>query len=229
MSSSSSSSSSGEEEEAEEAEEAEKEKKEEKDTPTFLSQKMPKSKAGKDPNKLNYQKKHKIKSGHSAFMWYSKERRGLIKEAEPSLHFGEIAKKIGLEWGSLNDKKKVKFEKLAYEDKARYEEEMKGYMPPEGGVAAKKKKRKKKKKKRKKDPNAPKRSKSAYMFFGQERRPQLVEANPKWTFGEFSRKMGEEWRGMSDKKKGKYNNEAAADKARYEEEMKGYTPPEGGK
>ena len=170
---------------------------------------MPKSKAGKDPNKP--------KRGLTAFMWYSKERRGPIKEAEPKLAFGEIAKKIGLEWGSLNDKKKVKFEKLAVKDKARYEEEMKGYTPPEGGVAAKKKKRKK-------DPNAPKRSKSAFMFFAKERRPQLVEANPKWTFGEFGRKMGEEWRGMSDKKKGKYNNEAAADKVRYAKEMEDYTP-----
>ena len=65
----------------------------------------------------------------------------------------------------------------------------------------------------------PKRSKSAFMFFAKERRPQLVAENPEWKFGEFGRKMGEEWRGMSDKKKGKYNNKAAADKVRYAKEM----------
>lgn len=170
---------------------------------------MPKSKAGKDPNKP--------KRGLTAFMWYSKERRGPIKTAEPTLAFGDIAKKIGVEWAAMKDGQKKKFEKLASKDKARYEEEMKDYTPPEGGVPAKKKKRKK-------DPNAPKRSKSAFMFFAKERRPELVKSNPKWSFGEFGRKMGEEWRSMSDKKKAKYNNQAAADKVRYAKEMDGYTP-----
>ena len=77
---------------------------------------------------------------------------------------------------------------------------MKDYTPPKVGVPVKK----------------PKRCMSAFIFFVKERRLELVKANPKWSFGELGRKMGEEWRGMADKKKGKYNKQAAADRVRYQ-------------
>lgn len=47
----------------------------------------------------------------------------------------------------MSSKEKVKFDELAKTDKARYDREMKTYVPPKGA----------KKVKKKKDPNAPKR------------------------------------------------------------------------
>lgn len=47
----------------------------------------------------------------------------------------------------MTAKEKVKFEDMAKNDKIRYDQEMKSYVPPKGAKAAKKKK----------DPNAPKR------------------------------------------------------------------------
>lgn len=46
----------------------------------------------------------------------------------------------------MSQKEKVKFEELAKNDKARYDQEMKLYVPPKGSKG-----------KKKKDPNAPKR------------------------------------------------------------------------
>jgi len=150
-------------------------------------------------------------------MFYSKERRDPLKAAEPDLAFGDIAKRMGQEWGELNDKKKIKYQKLADADKERYEKEMKGYEPPAGAQA-------KRKQKRKKDANAPKRSKSSFMFFAEERRPQMVKEHPEWSFGEYGKNMGVEWREMNAKTKAKYAKQADLDKDRYKKEMDNYTP-----
>jgi hypothetical protein len=162
--------------------------------------------AGKNSNKP--------KRGLSAFMFYIRERHKPIKDAEPNISFGEIGKKIGLEWGSLTYGEKARFQKLAVADKARYEKEMENYTPSPGRVT--------KKRRKKKDPNAPKRSKSAFMLFAIERRPQLVEENPEWSFTDYGIKMGEEWRGMADLNKAKYENASKEDKIRYDKEMVSY-------
>lgn len=47
----------------------------------------------------------------------------------------------------MSSKEKVKFEDMAKNDKIRYDQEMKSYVPPKGAKGGKKKK----------DPNAPKR------------------------------------------------------------------------
>ena len=47
----------------------------------------------------------------------------------------------------MSPKEKVKFEDMAKNDKMRYDQEMKSYIPPKGS----------KQQKKKKDPNAPKR------------------------------------------------------------------------
>jgi hypothetical protein len=71
----------------------------------------------------------------------------------------------------------------------------------------------------KKDPNAPKRPRSGFMFYGMARRAALKEENPELSFGEIGRALGEEWTGMSDAKKAPYVKKATADKARYAKEM----------
>jgi hypothetical protein len=53
-----------------------------------------------------------------------------------------------------------------------------------------------------------------------ERRAAFKQENPKAGLGESSKMMADEFKNMPDKKKEKYIKMAAADKERYEKEMK---------
>lgn len=162
---------------------------------------------------------NKPKRNLTAYMFYSQNRRGSIKSSEPNISFGDITKKIAAEWKKLNDSNKSKFQKMADKDKQRYLKEMESYVPPvdmEGG---------KKKKKKKKDPNAPKKGLSAFMFFSQERRPDVKAKNPNIAFGEVAKKIGAEWKQLKDSKKAKFIKLANKDKERYVKEMANYKPP----
>ena len=76
-----------------------------------------------------------------------------------------------------------------------------------------------------KDENAPKKNKSAYLFFSSKMRPQIKSESPEMKVTEISKVIGGKWRELSDKKKAKYKTEADADKLRYQEEMKEYVRP----
>ncbi|CCK71495.1 high-mobility group nucleosome-binding protein KNAG_0H00800 [Huiozyma naganishii CBS 8797] len=75
---------------------------------------------------------------------------------------------------------------------------------------------------KKKDPNAPKRSMSAYMFFANENRDIVKSENPNATFGQLGKLLGEKWKNMSTEDKEPYDAKAAADKKRYESEKELY-------
>ncbi|ODQ49905.1 hypothetical protein SAICODRAFT_85939, partial [Saitoella complicata NRRL Y-17804] len=69
----------------------------------------------------------------------------------------------------------------------------------------------------KKDPNAPKRSLSAYMFFAADNRDVVRTENPDVTFGQVGKILGERWNSLSAEDKKPYEAKAAADKKRYEQ------------
>ncbi|KAL3493649.1 high mobility group box domain-containing protein [Aspergillus germanicus] len=79
---------------------------------------------------------------------------------------------------------------------------------------------------KKKDPNAPKRGLSAYMFFANDNRDKVREDNPGITFGQVGKMLGEKWKALSDKERKPYDDKAAADKKRYEEEKAQYNAAE---
>ena len=88
--------------------------------------------ADMDDGKKNKKKKKDPKApkrGLSSFMFYSKERRAVLKLKQPDIAFGEVAKKIGAEWKKLNDSSKSEYQKLAAKDKQRYLKEMANYKP----------------------------------------------------------------------------------------------------
>ncbi|GBF59979.1 non-histone chromosomal protein, partial [Trichophyton mentagrophytes] len=76
--------------------------------------------------------------------------------------------------------------------------------------------------KKKKDPNAPKRGLSAYMIFANEQRAAVREENPNITFGQVGKVLGERWKALSDKQRVPYEEKAATDKQRYEDEKAAY-------
>jgi hypothetical protein len=74
-----------------------------------------------------------------------------------------------------------------------------------------------------KDPNAPKKGMSAFMMFSNEQRSKIKADNPEASFGEIGRKVGEAWKGLTDKQKQTYVKKAEQDKQRYESELQTYT------
>lgn len=75
---------------------------------------------------------------------------------------------------------------------------------------------------KKKDPNAPKRSLSAYMFFANENRDIVKAENPDITFGQVGKVLGEKWKALTEEDKLPYEAKAKADKKRYESEKELY-------
>jgi high mobility group protein B1 len=77
------------------------------------------------------------------------------------------------------------------------------------------------------DPKKPRGKMSSYAFFVQTCREEHKKKHQDASvnFSEFSKKCSERWKTMSAKEKGKFEDMAKADKARYEREMKTYICP----
>lgn len=121
---------------------------------------------------------------------------------------------MSAQYKALSEKEKKKWLKKAEQDKIRYQEAMKDYVPveEEGG----------RKKKAKKDPNAPKRNMSAFFLYSMHARPSVKENYPSATFGEIARIISQQFKQLSEKEKKKWEKKAAEDKERYQREMAVY-------
>ena len=80
--------------------------------------------------------------------------------------------------------------------------------------------------KKMKDPNKPKKAKTAFMFYCDDHRPNLMEAQKKKTgkivIGEIAKELGKMWKKLSDKDKKPYNSKAAKSKVEHEKAIKAY-------
>jgi hypothetical protein len=84
-----------------------------------------------------------------------------------------------------------------------------------------------KKKRVKKDPNAPKKAKSAYIFFCAVKRPQMVASNPIGiSHGDLTKMVSAAWKELPAEEKKQFEELSATDKERYVIEMQAYTPPD---
>lgn len=113
------------------------------------------------------------------------------------------ARILARQFRELPEKEGRKWIKKAEGDKARYQEEMKDYVPtmdPDGDG--------KKSKKAKKDPHAPKRNMSAYFLYSIAVRPDVKEENPEATFGELARLISSKFKALSDKERKIWDDKA---------------------
>lgn len=77
-----------------------------------------------------------------------------------------------------------------------------------------------------KDPRAPKRSKSAYIFFAIEIRESVkAEIGPDARVGDIAKLTSRRWKSLTDQQRLHYENVAKADRDRYQEEKAAYTGP----
>jgi hypothetical protein len=119
------------------------------------------------------------------------------------------------QYKALPEKEMKKWVKKAEQDKIRYQEEMKHYVPveePGGG----------RRKKAKKDPNAPKRNMSAYFLYSVHIRPTIKEENPDASFGEIARLISAKFKALPEKERKIWDDKAEKDKARYQDQMAEY-------
>mmetsp|Transcript_130859 Transcript_130859/g.226452 ORF Transcript_130859/g.226452 Transcript_130859/m.226452 type:complete len:466 (-) Transcript_130859:12-1409(-) len=184
------------------------------------------------PHKISKPGKKKKKGGLpdsapkkplTSYFLFCNEKRKELTESDPTANVTQMAKNLGEMWRTLNESEKAVYENRANEAKAKWAEDLKQWMAENpDAVAAGKSKSKNK------DPNKPKKALSAFFFFGSARRPKLTAETPSLTIIEVASKLGEEWGKMSPEAKQPYEELAAKDKLRYEEEMKHYTPPPGG-
>jgi hypothetical protein len=95
---------------------------------------------------------------------------------------------------------------------------MENYKPPAGYEGSETKGRGKKKK----DPNAPKRATTAFMFYSTKMRPIINKEKPEIKFAEMGKLIGGKWRELSSEAKKEFEDMAAKDKQRYNDEMARY-------
>ncbi|KAL3938176.1 MAG: hypothetical protein SGARI_001850 [Bacillariaceae sp.] len=132
----------------------------------------------------------------------------------PSLSYRESARLLSAQYKALGEKDMAKWVKKAEQDKIRYQEEMKHYVPMEepGG----------RRKKAKKDPNAPKRNMSAYFLYSVHIRPIIKNDNPEASFGDIARLISSKFKELPEKERTIWDEKATKDKARYQAEMAAY-------
>ena len=73
-----------------------------------------------------------------------------------------------------------------------------------------------------KDPNKPKRAKTAYLYFCNERRPLIKKEFPEYKMVDLSKKLGELWQKLKENDRKKYKELAEKDKERFLEESDEY-------
>lgn len=59
----------------------------------------------------------------SSYMFFAKLNREKVKNENPGIKFGQIAKKLGKIWNSMSEAEKAPYVKMAEEDKERYNKE----------------------------------------------------------------------------------------------------------
>lgn len=199
----------GESQESEDSQESEESESEEEVTQVEVVKKRGSKSKKKDPNKP--------KKNLTAFFIYSNEHRSRVKEENPDIKFGEMARALSTEYKKLSAKEKKKYEKASAKDKERYQREMAKYTPPDDSDEEPSSR-----KKPKKDPNKPKRNLSAFFIYSTEVREDVRKENPELKFGEIARFISTQFKALSGDERAVYDKKAALDKERYQREMAKY-------
>jgi len=167
------------------------------------------------------------KRNMSAYLLYQNCMREQFKSENPGMTFGQLAKYTSHMYKSLTPVEKNRWEAHAFQDKARYEAEMASYVPPPGydtqGNLVEDHRLSKKYMKKTKDPNAPKRNRGSFVFFTFDMRPKILIELPGIKFVEMGSVMGERWRALLPEERKKYEDMAAKDKIRFNDDMQKYT------
>jgi len=168
------------------------------------------------PNAENQQPLGKM----TAYAFFVQLCRDEHKKTYPgeTVVFEVFSRKCAERWKTMTEREKYSFQEMAEEDRKRYEMEctnMQNMQQQAGGG-------KMPKQRKKKDPNAPKRSMSAFFWFSQDERKKVREANPKFGVGEVAKELGRRWADIDPVLKKKYEGLAEEDRKRYSQAKTDY-------
>ena len=158
------------------------------------------SKTKKNKKDPNAPKKPK-----SSYILFCSEKRNEIKEKNPELSATQITSRLGALWKQCSEQEKKRYESLANDDKERYKTDMENYSGNESTSTKQKK-------------VGPKRPRSAYMFFCQDKRTEVKDNNPELSGKEITAELGKLWKSLTDSQKKVYMNKQEDDKKRYDTE-----------
>jgi hypothetical protein len=149
------------------------------------------------------------KRGTTAYIYFCKDKRPKLKDANPEMKGKEITTELSSMWKNISDRKRVKYTDLATEDKKRYTDELKEYVPSDGFE----------KPITKAKSNTIKTSKSAFHFFSLKKKESIKEgmkegSSSKEVTAEVGRIWKEKYKG-NEKKSKRYIKAAEKDKKRY--------------
>lgn len=146
----------------------------------------------------------------SGFSHFSTVGRAKVKAAHPEYTDIDVSKELGRRWHALDDMTKAMFEEMADNGG---DNRGGGVVHSNNGSHGKA---------AKKDPNAPKRSLSAFMYFSNAEQANVRQENPEFRLGETAKELGRRWAEVSTEVRAKYVEMADRDKERYEKEKQEY-------
>ena len=174
-----------------------------------MSTSTPSGKKTRDPNAP--------KRGKASYIFFCVENREKVKQSNPDMEAKDIIKELGRIWRSeVSEKDKLRYNNMSVQDKSRYEEESKDYVPPPDLVSSNGKKKR----------SGPKRGLTAYIFFCKDARAQIKIDNPEMPTKDITAELGRRWQELTDKDKKPYLKLAQDDKDRYDSEKESWVEPE---
>jgi len=149
------------------------------------------------------------KRPQNAYMHYASEKRpALLKKG---MAIGDVGKTLGAEWRGLSAAKRKPYDKLAADDRKRFEKDLKSGMKVKerksrGSTATLKVKK-----------VGPKKPRNAYIFYMMDKRSTIAKKGMSPT--EVMKAVAAEWAKAKAPAKKKYQKMADEDKQRYESEL----------
>lgn len=174
------------------------------DEPVVVKKKNTTKASGKKTTKAE---SNGTKKNKSAYVFFCIDERSAVKEDNPELNNKEIMTELGRRWKLLkgeDEERFAKYEKLAAEDKKRYEEEKKGKATEP--VASKGAKVSKKKAvKQESAETKPKVTRiNGYINYCKANRERVKTENPSLTPNEVTKALSVEWKALTDGQREEY-------------------------
>jgi len=136
----------------------------------------------------------------TSYVLFSNYIRPIIKERIQGISFIDLSKQMGLEFRQLSPEDREIWNGKAKEDKTRYELAMEEYRKT-GAVANQNK-------------QTPKKGKSSYNLYFQAMHDKMKTEHPELTFGELSKKMGQEFKSLPQDERKNWEELAKEDRKR---------------
>jgi hypothetical protein len=159
------------------------------------------------------------------FQWANKTRPSIMKE-NPEWGVAEIGKKLGSMWKKVPKSEvegfQAKYDKAKKTYDAKLEKYKKGANYRKFQTELLAYKIHMTKKPFGPDPNAPKRSLSAYMLYAASVRDQIIKENPEMAITDVMKEQSVWWKALSEAQRKPWNEKSAAAKAKYEKLLAKY-------